>query len=69
MTLNAKAVLTLAKVSMIMPGTRESDSHYCTCLGLLGQRDTNRNNPISVELPKVANASSSVLLLLALSPM
>ncbi len=27
-------------------------SHYCTCLGHLGQCDTNRNGPICVTPPK-----------------
>ncbi len=33
-------------------------SHYYTCLGHLGWRDANRNDPISVALPKVAKAST-----------
>jgi hypothetical protein len=41
-----------------MPLTVTRDSHYCTCLGHLGwRRYTNRNDPISVALPKVAMAS------------
>jgi hypothetical protein len=33
------------------------DSTTPTCLGHLGQHDTNRNNPISVASPKVGKAS------------
>jgi hypothetical protein len=51
-----KAVFTLAKVSAIMLMTRES--HYCTCLGQLGGRKSNRNDPISVAPPKVDKAST-----------
>jgi hypothetical protein len=42
-------------------------TYNCTCFGHLGQCDKNRNGPISVVLPKVANASSHVSLSLALS--
>ncbi len=37
-----KAVFTLAKLSTIMPVTATRDSHHCSCLGHLGQRDTDR---------------------------
>ena len=43
-----------------MPMTATCDSYYCTCLGHLGQPDANRNDPISVALPKVAKASRVV---------
>jgi len=34
------------------------DSHYCTCLGHLGWRNTNRNYPYCVPSPKVAKEST-----------
>ncbi len=49
------------KVIMLATATR--DSHYFTCLGHLGWHDRDRILSISVELPKVAKASVSVLLL------
>ncbi len=52
---------TLAKVSVIMPATAARDSNMgqllLSCLGHLGQLDINKNDPISVVPPKVANAS------------
>jgi hypothetical protein len=38
--------------------TATLDSHYCTCLGQLGQRGINRHDPICVAPPKVAKAST-----------
>jgi hypothetical protein len=38
--------------SVIMPVTMSCNSHYWTCLGHLGQWDTNRNDPICVALPR-----------------
>jgi hypothetical protein len=37
-----EAVFTLAKLRAITPTTETSDSHHCTCLGHLGQCDTDR---------------------------
>ncbi len=53
----SKAVFTLAKF-------RDNDSETpCTCLGHLGRCDRDRNDPISVTLPKVAIASTIVTVL------
>jgi hypothetical protein len=60
-----KAVFLLAKISAVTPVTATRD---CSCLGHLGRCDTNRNDPISVVLPKVAKASSHVSRLQGLSP-
>jgi hypothetical protein len=49
-----------------MPVTVTRDSHYCTCFGHLGWRNTNRNDPISVALPKVVKASRKAKTLLIL---
>ncbi len=43
----------LAKLS----ATATRDTHYCTCLGHLGQHNINRNDPICITSPKVAKAS------------
>jgi hypothetical protein len=40
-----------------MAVTASHDSHYCTCLYLLGRCDTYRNDPICIAPPKVAKAS------------
>jgi len=43
--------------SSIMPAIVTQDSHYWTCLGLLGWRDMDRIISICVVSPKVAKAS------------
>jgi hypothetical protein len=40
--------------------TAIQDSHYCTCLGHLGQSYQIRNDPICVTPPKVAKSSTIV---------
>ncbi len=57
----SKAVFTLAK---FRDNVGENDSETpCTCLGHLGRCDRDRNDPISVTLPKVAMASTIVTVL------
>jgi hypothetical protein len=48
----------LAKFSAIALVTVPHDSLYVTSFGHIGQCDTNRNDPIYVMLPKVAQAST-----------
>ncbi len=45
---------------MKTPALAACNSHYCTCLGHLGQCDPNRNDPICAASPKVAKASTVV---------
>jgi hypothetical protein len=42
----------------IMPMTATCDSDHYTCLGHLGQRDINRNNPICVASSKVTKTNT-----------
>jgi hypothetical protein len=53
-----KAVFPVAKLSMIMPATTPSKSHYCTCLNHLGRQDRDRIASIFVAPPNVATAST-----------
>jgi hypothetical protein len=48
-----KVVFTLAKFRAITTAT--CDSHYCTCLGYLGQRDMDMIISIYVVLPRQNN--------------
>jgi hypothetical protein len=52
----------LAKTSAIS----RCDIAFLTCLGHLGQSDTNRNNLIYVILPRVAKASTSSIAIASL---
>jgi hypothetical protein len=50
--------VSIGKVFMAkMSPTAARASHYCTYLGLIGQCNTNRNDPVCVAPPKVAKAS------------
>ncbi len=53
-----KAMFPLAKFSIITPATGPQDSLYVASFGNHGQCDANRNDPIYVMLPKVAQAST-----------
>jgi len=63
----------LVKVSAITPVTATCYSNtwqsLLTCLGHLGQRNINRNDPIGVAPPKVAKASTIKWCCLSLLPM
>jgi hypothetical protein len=50
-----KVVFTLAKFRAITTATATCDSHYCTCLGYLGQRDMDMIISIYVVLPRQNN--------------
>jgi hypothetical protein len=55
-----KPMFTLVKFSVIIPAISQCDITLLTCLGHHGRRDINKNDPICVELPKVAKASTAV---------
>jgi len=55
-----KPMFTLVKFSAIIPAISQCDITLLTCLGHLGRCDINRNDPLCVEVPKVAKASTAV---------
>ncbi len=50
-------IFPVEKFRVIAPAIMTHDCNKCTCLGHLGQCDTNRNDPINESLPKEAKAS------------